>query len=395
MRMLFSAPMNLSERGRRVRISAPARLAAFYFAYFGYIGVQAPYFSLYLAGEAFSATQIASILAMAPLARIFAPALWGWVSDATGSRRGVVALSCGLTAAAYGSLFFASGFAQTMLLVALVGVFSAASLPIVDALTFSALGPRTDRYGPVRLWGSVGFILAVLVTGMLLDAMPVDRLLWIIFALTCASVLFALQLPSPPALAATSLRGGLWDVLRRPDVAAFFAACFCMTVAHGALYAFYSLYLVGHGYSKTVIGALWTLGVIAEIFVFVAMPALVRRYSLRALLLASFAAAGVRFVAIGWGVDSLVVLAAAQLLHGATFGAYHAASTAMVHRLFAGSLQVRGQALYTSLSYGVGGVTGMLLAGATWESLGAPLTFGISALFGLAGGAFIAWRVRG
>ena len=195
--MLSSAPMKPSGRGLGAHVSAPARIAAFYFAYFCYLGVQAPYFSLYLAGEGFAAAEIATILAMPPLARIVAPAAWGWISDATGSRRGVVAISCALTAAGFGALFLASGFAQTVVVLALVGVASAASLPIVDALTFSVLGARTDRYGPVRLWGSVGFILAVLLTGALLDVMPVARLLWVLFGLTVATFLFALQLPAP------------------------------------------------------------------------------------------------------------------------------------------------------------------------------------------------------
>ncbi len=374
--------------------SPPARLAAFYFAYFCYLGAYAPYFSLYLVGAGFSAGEIATILALPQFVRIFAPMAWGWLSDATGSRRGVVALSCGITSAAVGMLFLVSGFLQTALTVALIGLCSAAVLSIVDALTFSVLGARTDGYGPIRLWGSVGFIVAVLATGAMLDAVPVAWLLWVLFGLHLVTFLVALWLPAPPAERANHARGSLREVLLRPGVAAFFAACTFMTVAHGALYVFYSIYLVEHGYSKTVVGLMWMLGVLAEIVVFIAMPALVRRFSLRAILIASFLAAAVRFAAIGWGVDWLAVLVIAQLLHAATFGSFHAASIAAVHRLFAGPLQVRGQALYMSICYGLGGMAGTLLAGATWEALGAPLTFAISALFGLAGAAVVAWRVR-
>ncbi|MBS0336906.1 MAG: MFS transporter [Proteobacteria bacterium] len=369
-------------------------MAAFYFAYFCYLGVYAPYFSLYLAGEGFAAGEIALILALPQFARIFAPMGWGWLSDATGSRRGVVALSCGLTTAAVGMLSLVSGFLPTALTVGLIGVCSAAILSIVDALAFSVLAPHTHRYGPVRLWGSVGFILAVLATGAMLDVLPVARLRWVLFGVSLASFLIAFQLPALPVEHAVQVKGSLRAVLRRPEVIAFFVACTCMTVAHGALYAFYSIYLVAHEYSKSVVGILWMLGVLAEILVFVAMPVLVRRFSLRAILLASFVAAGVRFAAIGWGVDWLAVLVAAQLLHAATFGSFHAASLAVVHRAFAGPLQVRGQALYMSLCYGLGGVAGTLLAGATWVPLGSAATFGISALFGLAGAAIVAWRVR-
>jgi PPP family 3-phenylpropionic acid transporter len=326
--------------------------------------------------------------------RIFAPMAWGWLSDATGSRRGVVALSCALTTMAVATLFFVSGFLQTAMTVALIGMCSAAVLSIVDALTFSVLGARTDRYGPIRLWGSVGFIIAVLATGALLDAVPVARLLWVLSALCLGTFLVACGLPAPRVERAATLKGSLRAILRRSEVIAFFAACTAMTVAHGALYVFYSIYLVANGYSKTLVGLMWMIGVLAEIVVFIAMPVLVRRFSLHAILLASFLAAGVRFVAIGWGVESIALLVMAQLLHGATFGSFHAASIAIVHRLFEGPLQVRGQALYMSVCYGFGGMAGTLLAGATWERLGAPLTFGISALFGLAGAAIVAWRPR-
>ncbi|MCX7961111.1 MAG: MFS transporter, partial [Burkholderiales bacterium] len=157
------------------------------------------------------------------------------------------------------------------------------------------------------------------------------------------------------------------------------------------MYVFYTLYLEAAGYPKTLIGALWTLGVLAEIALFLYLPRVLRRFALRALLLASFACAVVRFPAIGWGVESLAVLACAQLLHAATFGAFHSASVAMVHRLFPGALAARGQALYSSIAYGLGGTAGALLAGFTWEAAGPAPSFAASALFAAAGGALV-WR---
>ncbi len=370
------------------------RIAAFYFAYFCYLGAYAPFFTLYLAGEGFSAPEIATIQALPQFVRIFAPMAWGWLSDATGSRRGVVALSCGLTTISIGVLFLVSGFFPTAVTVATIGLCSAAVLSIVDALTFSVLGARTDRYGPIRLWGSVGFIVAVLATGALLDMAPVNKLLWVLFGLCLATFVVSFGLPKLQVERTEHVKGSLGAILRRPEVVAFFGACTLMTVAHGALYVFYSIYLVQHGYSKTFVGLMWMLGVVAEIVVFIAMPTLVRRFSLRAILLVSFLLAGIRFAGIGWGVEWLAILVVAQILHAATFASFHAASIAAVHRLFAGPLQVRGQALYMSICYGLGGMAGTLLAGFTWESLGASLTFGISALSGLLGAMLVAWKVR-
>ena len=127
---------------------------------------------------------------------------------------------------------------------------------------------------------------------------------------------------------------------------------------------------------------------------FLRLPQLLRRFTLRALLVASFACAAIRFLAIGWGVESLVVLAAAQLLHAATFGAFHASSVATVHRLFQGPLEGRGQALFSTVTYGFGLVAGSLLAGWTWGELGPAASFAVSAAFGALGGALVLWKVR-
>ncbi|HQV15251.1 MAG TPA: MFS transporter, partial [Denitromonas sp.] len=184
---------------------------------------------------------------------------------------------------------------------------------------------------------------------------------------------------------------GLSAVLGRRDVRALLGGAFFMSAAHGALYIFYSILLVDAGYSKAFVGWMWTLGVVAEIGVFMLMPRLTHRFGLRQILLVAFVAAVLRFAMIGWGVSSLAVLVFAQLLHGATFGAYHAASIAAVNQWFPGRLQARGQAIYGSLSFGAGGMLGGLISGYTWDWIGAAWTFTLGSVFGLMGLVFI-WR---
>jgi len=375
------------------------RLAVFYFAYFCHLGAFVAYFSLWLEARGHAPAEIAAVLAAAQLVRIVAPGAWGWVADVWGARipggrRGLVALSSLCGALCLALLMWTESLQAVVAVVALTALFTSAILPLVEATTLAALGARIERYGPVRVWGSLGFIVSVLAVGSLLDRQPVAVLLPIIAAWMLLAALSALALPRVSVAPADAGAPGLRRVLREPRVAALFAACFCMSVAHGALYVFFSIYLVDAGYSKTVVGLLWTLGVVAEIGLFLALPMLFRRFSLRALLLASFAAAAVRFVAIGWGVGSLALLAAAQLLHALSFGAYHGAAVAAVHRLFTGSLAVRGQALYASLSYGLGGAVGMLFSGWCWSALGPELTYTLSGGFGLVGALLIAWKVR-
>lgn len=373
-------------------VGSATRLGGFYFAYFCYIGAFGAYFSLWLADRGHTAAEISMVLALPQFLRIFAPALWGWLAEASGARRGIIIGSAALCTAGIALLQQVHSLAGVLLVVGLVGVFSSGILPLVEATALAVLTGRPGGYGPVRLWGSIGFMASVFAVGAMLDATPVALLVPLFALLMAATFVAALYMPAvaPAAKSASAAGERLWPLLTRPGVPAFFAACFFMTVAHGALYAFYSLYLVQHGYSKTLVGLMWTIGVAAEIVVFLVLPWLFRRFSYRAVLLASFIAAAVRFVAIGWGVESVGVLVAAQLLHALTFGTYHAASVAMVHRLFAGRLEVRGQALYASLSYGLGGTAGMLLAGWLWQTWGPAVTFTASSLAGLVGAGLIA-----
>ncbi|HTN28305.1 MAG TPA: MFS transporter [Burkholderiales bacterium] len=376
------------------------RLSVFYFAYFAHLGAFVAYFSLWLQARGYSPAEIAAVLAVPAVLRIFAPALWGWLADGItarlrGGQPAFVALLAALAAASFAMLTQAGDLRAVFAWIALTALFTSGILPLVDAMALAALSGRPGRYGPVRLWGSIGFIASVMAAGAWLDRAPVTVLLPLVAALMFCAALSALGLPRARSVPPHADPRGALQVLREPRVAMFFAACFCMTVAHGALYAFYSIHLVEHGYSTTTVGALWTLGVVAEIVVFVALPVLFRRFSLSAILIASFAAATARFVTIGWGIDSIALLACAQLLHGLTFGAYHAAAIASVQRMFGSALAVRGQALYASLSYGAGGVAGTLLSGWTWGAFGPEITFAISSAFGLAGGLLVAWQKKG
>ena len=375
-------------------MTVSTRLGAYYFAYFTYAGALVPYFSLWLAAQGYGAAQIALVLAMPQIARLFAPSLWGWLADHGGRQREIVIFGAFAVFFGFAALYAVRGVAAVALVMLLLSVLSAGAMPLVESATLAATRGQAGSYGPIRLWGSVGFILAVLGTGAWLDHHGAETVLDIVVGLAALVCVVAFGVPARARAPGTGARERMGALLRRGDVLAFFGACMCMSVAHGAMYAFYSIYLEAAGYSKSLIGALWTLGVVAEVAVFLWLPQLMQRFSLRTLLMASFLCAALRFAAIGLAVEWLAVLALAQLLHAATFGAFHAASIAAVHRLFSGRIQARGQALYSSLTYGLGGAAGTLIAGWTWEALGPSPSFAISALFGALGAALVAWKVR-
>ncbi|MEI7612028.1 MAG: MFS transporter [Betaproteobacteria bacterium] len=371
------------------------RLSSYYFFYFAFIGVFMPFFGLYLQSLSFSAWDIGVLLSQMQLMRLVGPYCWGVLSDRLGQRVKIIRLTGLVTLLVFSGLFFAHSFTALLVALAIHSFFWVATLPLVETLTFEHLRENPARYSRIRLWGSVGFVVAVLGTGVLLDYFPIVSLLWVSVAILAGIALCSLLIPEAPVrphLDDDPLP--IADILRQTHVKAFFVACFLMTAAHGALNIFYSIFLSGHGYSKAVVGGLWSLGVLAEIVVFFFMSRLMQRFSVRVILLASFTAAVLRFALIGWGVDSLLVLILTQLMHGLTFGAFHSASIAAVNAWFPGRTRSRGQALYASVSFGAGGLLGGLVSGWAWDQLGAELTFVLGSVYALLGLILVAGWIR-
>ncbi|WP_300340567.1 MFS transporter [Accumulibacter sp.] len=370
------------------------RLSGYYFFYFAFIGAFSPYFGLYLQSLSFSAWDIGLLMSQMQLMRLFAPYLWGALADRLGRRVAIIRLAALLSLLGFSVFFGVRSFEAMLVAMAALAFFWSAALPLVETVTFDHLREQPARYSRIRLWGSVGFIVAVMGTGALLDQLPLFALLWVIVATLAGILGYALAVPEAPTHAPADDFLPVGQIVRQRRVKALFAACFAMSAAHGALYVFYSIHLAGHGYSKFLVGCLWSLGVLAEIVVFFFMIGLLRRFGLRTILLVSFAAAILRFLMIGWGVEWLSVIVLAQLLHGLTFGAYHAAAIAAVNRWFPGRCQARGQALYSSLSFGAGGLAGSLLSGWTWDAWGAAPTYTLSSAFAVIGLVLVALGVR-
>lgn len=370
------------------------RLSGFYFFYFAFIGAFSPYWSLYLKSLEFNAFQIGVLMSLLQVMRMFAPAAWGWLADRTGKRLLIVQWGAVLGLASYLGVFFGAGFAWLFGVMACMSFFWSAALPLAETVTLSHLGESAARYGRIRLWGSVGFIVAVIGTGHMLDKLPISALLWAVLGFKAGIVLFSRRIPDAETASHHTDELAVWQIFKRPEVMALFTACFLMAAAHGPYYTFYSIYLTGHGYAKSTIGWLWAVGVICEIGVFFLMPRLMRVFTLRQILAFSFACAVARFLMIGWGVDSNTIILLAQPLHAATFGAYHAAAVAAVYHFFRGRHQAKGQALYTSLTFGAGGAVGGVYSGYAWDWLGPGWTFTLAATAALQGMLLVAWKLR-
>jgi PPP family 3-phenylpropionic acid transporter len=356
--------------------------------------VFSPYASLYFSERGMSAAQIGVLMSLMQVMRIFGPNLWGWVADRHQQRVAVLRITAIAAVAVFCGMFVGQTFAQFFVVMVALNLFTSAQGPLSEALMLSEMRGDLTHYGRLRLWGSVGFILTVTLAGPLLDWHGIRLMPWIALAL------LALVLASTWRME-ESIHDGAHDdapsvlaLLQRREVLAFFSSTFLMIAAHASLYVFYSLYLAQIGYSNTVIGLMWSLGVVVEIAFFFYQAPLFRRFGVKKLMIASLLIAVVRFLMIGFGAESLLLLLAAQVLHAATFGVHHSSSVATLQRWFAGPLQARGQALFTSISYGLGGTLGGLVLSAFWDRFGAQAVYVVAALFSLAGAGAAALSYR-
>ena len=373
-----------------------AHLSGYYFLSFAFIGTFAPFFSLYLHGIGSSAREIVILMAVMQSMRLFGPYLWGsWTDKGLPLKRAIALTTlgslCGLSA-----FTIASSFSGMFIAIAALSLFWSGTLPLLETLTFAYIEDRVVHYGPIRMWGSLGFLGAVLAVGKLLDLYSFTIVPWVCGLILLSLLPISLVLPDALPRNKSRMSGHLPNfkaTLFQPTVISLLGASFLMATAHGAFNVFYSIHLSEHGYGGLEISALWALGVAAEMLVFTQMPYLNRLFSPRTLLITCFAAAILRFAVIGWCVASISFLAFAQILHALSFGAHHAVSVSAINRCFTGGNQTKAQAIYAS-SHGGGTLLGSLTSGVLWSAFGSGWTFTSSSLLAFGGMIMIIIFIR-
>lgn len=369
-------------------------LSRFYFVYYFFVGVFVPYWALYLQSEHFSPVEIGLLMSVFQISRIFAPNFWGWLADHTAKRTIWIRLNTVLGVLGFVAVFWVQGFWPMLLVMSALSLFTSSTMPLSESLTLAHLAHTKGHYSRIRLWGSVGFIVASIVLGYLIDWTGIASLLWTILVVQITLFSLTFTLTEASVSPHHTDHFSVWKILRNPAVIALLVGCALMVSAHGVLYNFYSIYLAEHGYSKSMIGWLWSVGVICEIVIFMMMPIIMRRFSLKTIILTSLALAVLRFTIIGLAVDHLVLLLIAQSLHAATFGSFHAATVEVVAKFFNGRHQAKGMAIYNSVTYGIGGAIGGIAGGYALQNLGGEHTFLLAAIFPLVGFAVIALGLK-
>ncbi|UAA37520.1 MFS transporter [Paraneptunicella aestuarii] len=358
-----------------------ALLALTYLFYFGHMGVLTPYLGVFLDGRGLSSEAIGQLMAIMTIARLVAPNLWAWVADKTGQGLAIIRIGCTLALASFLILFFVDGFWPIAICMAFSFGFWTSVIPQLEPITLNEVEGDPARYSRVRMWGSIGFILMSITGGALIDVYGSEVIL------ICCSVMLSCLLMSSFLLRSQAVRreddevsGSIWQkALSRPFLV-FISVMSLLQMSFGAYYGFFALYMRDLGYTGEQTGWFISLGVIAEIGIFLIAGKLLQRVGIKRALMLCMFATSFRWLMLAQWADMLLLILLSQCIHALSFGFAHATAMQFVHKHFGKQFQNQGQALYVSLSFGLGGSIGSFVAGQLWlQGAGAYQTWCVAA----------------
>lgn len=387
----------MSER----RLPLSWSLSSFYAFYFAALGGVIPYLSLYFESIGFSPKDIGLLMSTLLITKIIAPNFWGYFIDRFAhqhswlqSKTTNIALfaCCGM----FLLLNFTESFWWILACMFIYSFFWNAVLPQMESVVYNYLGDRRHQYGKIRVWGSIGFIVSVITLGWFVENHGIEWLLPIVTGIFITLAINGFLMKQTPTKAVLEQTKQSFRKLLTPSIILVLALGMIGQMTHAPFYTFFSIYLESYGYSKTTIGWIWAFGVIAEVGVFLFAHHLLARFNIFKLLLACFAVTAFRWWMLSAFPDSLSLLILTQSLHAISFGLYHSTSSQLINAHFKGQFQVRGQALYSSVTFGVGGAIGTLASGFLWSAFGGQTVFllcaivmGIATILGMIFAAFL------
>jgi MFS transporter, PPP family, 3-phenylpropionic acid transporter len=298
------------------------RLSAFYAALFVTLGIQMPFLPVWLAAKGLDASAIGIVLAAPLILRMVTVPLVTGAADRWGALRGALMAATATAMAGYALLGLTERFWPILAMMALASAGFTSTFPLVDAYALKGLAGRTRSYGSVRLWGSGAFILGSLGAGSIADVIPARDLIWLMVAASGVMVAVSVSLQPMASGAPAATPGANLALLRAPAFLAVAAAASLIQASHALYYGFSTLDWTAAGFDGAAIGALWAIGVIAEIVLFAVSGHLPAAFNPAVLLAVGAAGAAVRWSAMALNPPA-IVLPLLQCLHGLSFGATH------------------------------------------------------------------------
>ena len=323
-------------------------------------GVYTPFFGAWLAWRGVPPVLIGAILSAGILLRVPVAPISGLIADARNDRRTMMLILYGVMLLAYASLNFVSA-PWLVFAGAIAGAVCAGAVsPLLESVSIRLAERHSFDYGHVRLWCSTLFVFANLVCGVAVSRFGLVVLApWMTVALIL-SVTAIYSLPAPPA---NRLRGEFplrlrtalaeaRELSRSPVFLVFLAAASLDQGSHAFYYSYGGLHWHQIGYSGAMIGAIWPLGVFAEIALMSFSLVVFRALGATRLLLLGALGCVVRWTIMAFD-PPLAVVVFAQVLHGATFAMAHLGAMYFILKAVPPRLAATAQSLYAVCSSGL------------------------------------------
>ncbi len=362
----------------------------FYAAYFAAMGLILPFFPVYLAERGLDVVMIGVMTGLLAVAKVVSPPWIGHLADrrASGHSRLFIVAASLLAALFAVAMGYATDVWWLAVVVLLFGVLWAAILPLTDGLSVSVSEAALADYGRLRVWGSIGFVAASLAGGVWLVDGNMGQFPWWILGLMLTLALAARGFPNQQLFSDAQESG---EVRFGKPFVILLMVSFLMQVSHGAYYGFYSLYLVDVGYQGWQIGAFWVLGVVAEIILMWCWSKPLQKAAPAWVLSVSLFLAAVRWLGIG-STEVWYGLIFWQLLHAASFAAFHLSAIAWVKRLAPANRHATAQGWYSASGFGLGSTVGIMGCGVIVASEGYSQAFYLCAAVAVVG-MLLAWKL--
>lgn len=365
------------------------RLALFYSASFAVIGTHLPFFTVWLKAIGIEPAWIGIICAVPAVTRFTTlPFITGLAEQRHALRAALILTTCGAVLG-----FALVGTQHQPLPVFLLYIATCCCwtplIPLTDAYALRGVARFGLDYGPLRLWGSVAFIVGALACGLLVDVIAARQLIWVIVALAGLAAFTSLSLqPLDEARRKGAVGHGGKHLLREASFLAIIVSAALIQSSHVAYYTFASINWQAHGLGGLTIAGLWALGVAAEILVFAVSPRLPLHPALLVVI-------GGLSAVVRWSVTAeeppVVVLALVQLGHGLTYGLTQVGTmNLLVHQVPAHQM-ARGQGYYAAVG-GLLSATTSVASGALYARYGEGLYYVMAAMAG--SGALLMWWAR-
>ena len=327
-----------------------AKFSLVYFSIFIVIGINAPFFPLWLSSKGFTERYIAIILATSVLTKLLANPFFAGLGDKYGNRK-IPMLYLSFISII---ILFSLNIFNSLYLIAFMAITSwalfAPLMPLTESLTTTAIKKYNFDYGNTRLWGSVSFIIIAFFGGVIIEQYGLK---YVPILMTIGALFLFLSIvimPTIPSLPARK-KFSTYALLKNRNFFPFLLACGAIQSSHGIYYGFSTIYWKSIGLSETIIGALWAEGVVFEIILLAYFYKFKNYTSPKIFIIIAGVMAIIRWTLMAY-TDTILFIALIQILHAFTFGLTHLAAINFISEVMPVRAQAKSQALYSAISMG-------------------------------------------